>query len=1782
MSTENLATAQGEKSTRSGLRSGGKTPLLLRMQRDNLSALLKQCSRANTLGTQAAVKVPGALLVRRRISELDAAWACCYNSHRELLALADDDDAVQAHLDSTAYDEAREAYLDSLDTLYVIQERIPGTNPPPPEAAPAAPPQPAPVRLPALERIPLPIFDGNSKDWTNFHDMFTALVVNDAAVTNIHKFYYLKQSLRGNALSLIKNLSVTADTFAAAWELVRKHFQDTQVLTFSYLTRLLKLDAINSSKPDQLESLVVQTREILTSLEALGEPVQEWSSILVVLTLLRLDSDVRKDWERFVGKRDKFPTYDELESFLTTRIHAENVATIKPGVTMFQSKPVNYNAKREVIVSDSRSKFNAHVSTSNSVSCIVCNSSHNIRTCSQFKEMSGSARLQKVRSHRLCYNCLNRGHSPKSCRSKSCCPICKRQHHPLLHEVLFAERQSMYNNAEGEGVTEVPPSSPAVPVVAHTAAQIPEVHSAVSSISKVKVLLATAQVKVETPEGWMMTLRALVDQGSERTLLSEAAASILRVSRRAVNVSIVGIGGQHSGHIKASTTVLISPVLNEHPGFQVECLIMSKLTSYMPRCAVELPTWTHVSQLPLADCDPASDKPIDLLIGADVYGRILLNGLLQFPNEPVAQLTIFGWILSGSFSSQANSEPPEPLHALHVVSNDELHQSLNKFWSIEDIPLTSHLTDDERKCEELFQDTTSRDSDGHFRIHLPFKSELPLNLGESREIAQKQYVRLERRLSRDSELHRNYHSFLQEYLDLGHMIPYSPSQPSEQVCYLPHHPVLKETSTTTKLRVVFNASSHTSNGRSLNDNLLPGPVLQQDLSGIIMRWRLHRFVLSADVEKMFRQIRVTHDHTALQLILWRKEEKSPIQPFRLQTVTYGTVSAPYLSLKVLSKLADNERQNFPLASDIISRNTYVDDVVFGADTLEEARESRDQLLAMTSRGGFSLRKWSSNSSELLRDLSPELREIKSSREFRVDDTLKVLGVSWFPAEDCFRYAIQNTPLIQITKRTVLSHISKLFDPLGWIAPIIIVAKIYMQQLWLVKIDWDTVLPQELAQQWAVFYDDLRQLSELRIPRWIGTSQQASFQLHGFCDASQHAYAAAVYLRAEVNNEIITHLLTCKSKVAPLKTLTIPRLELCAAELLSRLLVWTIKHLSFPAMPTFAWSDSSVTLSWIAGSPSQWKVFVANRVSRIQTRSTDVSWHYVASEQNPADLASRGIAPSQLIGNSLWWNGPHWLSLSESHWDAKRPQLDESIDREERPVNVHLTTVSFADNAQRSSDWGKLISAAATMMRYRDILRARVQRTDFSHLLSPSSALTLQYRDHARLFWFKVVQDHCFRDDLEAVRRGQTLPRSNRLSALDPYLDSNGVLRVGGRLDKSKLSLAAQHPVILGKHHITSLIIRHAHYRTLHGGISLTMRYIWETFWIFRAKLMIRAEIAKCTSCARNRALLATQRMASLPTSRVQRHRPFQNVGVDYAGPILVRIAAGRGRHAHKAYIALFVCLATRCIHLELVSDYTSNAFLAAFSRFAARRGLPSTVMSDNGTTFQGADRELRAQFRAAISDPRIEAILAKDRIEWKFIPPASPHFGGIWESGVKSLKHHLRRVIGDHLLTLEEMSTLLCRIEACLNSRPIAGISQDVNDLSYLTPGHFLVGSPLVAPPETSVLDTQTNRLTRWKLIQQLTEQYWSIWTHEYLMSLQKRSKWRETRPNLKVGDIVLIKNDNLPPTKWNLGRVLKCCPGRDGLTRVCELRTATGILVRPIQKLCVLPTSEEDDEDSL
>ncbi|XP_043862004.1 uncharacterized protein LOC122756464 [Drosophila santomea] len=908
-------------------------------------------------------------------------------------------------------------------------------------------------------------------------------------------------------------------------------------------------------------------------------------------------------------------------------------------------------------------------------------------------------------------------------------------------------------------------------------------------------------------------------------------------------------------------------------GSPVKPHIQIKTSAYvLPQLAGSLPSFTlpedslkHLPPLQLADPNFYRSSQIDVLIGADILPSIILSG--SHPNicgTLLGQETIFGWILCVKRVRESTSI-----------------------------------------CEENFVQSTKRNEDG-------------------RSVALAQFLRNEIRLNKDVVSKKQYDSVIQEYLDLGHMHQVSPDDSNN--FYLPHHAVFKPDSTTTKVRVVFNASNPSSNGNSLNDILHAGPVLQSDLTIQILKWRFFK-------------------------ILFRNKD-GELCDYELDTVTFGVNCAPFLAIRVLQQLAQDIRGQYPLASDIISNFMYVDDVLAGTHTKQSAVLAIEELRLALESAGFPLRKWTSNERKLLQEVPKE----------------HLISADFLELEEAIR------------------------------------AKIFMQKIWLRELGWDQPLPRDLATQWREFLEGYPALKEIRIPRWVRFHPAAKLQYHAFCDASQDAYGAAIFVRIETKEGCCTHLLTSKTRVAPVRSI-------------------------------------SIVLAWLSKPACTWTTFVANRVAKIEQCTGGSKWGHVRSEDNPADLASRGVSPQELKDSALWWRGPAWLHLKQEQWPSELLVHPET-ELEQRPVKCHTVAVpSAVEILERFSAFDRALRVLAYVFRF--VKSCRREGVASSAELTAAELSEVQER------LIVLTQKNEFPAEYKVLSNKQPVPPASAISNLNPFLDGNGVLRASGRLQASEmLSYDEKHPIILpARCRFAELQVLFIHRISLHGGNQLMIRLIRSKFWIPKLKMLVKRTIHSCRVCVIHKKRLQTQLMGNLPRARSTFSRPFTHTGVDFAGPFDVKSYVGRACKITKGYVCVFVCFTTRAIHLEATSDLTTEKFLAAFSRFFARRGCPQHVYSDNGKTFVGASTSLSKDFIEA-TRTSVLSQHSLQNVSWHFNPPGAPHMGGLWEAGVKSFKSHFYKYTAAGKYTFEELTTLLAKIEACLNSRPISPMSEDPRTLS--------------------------------------------------------------------------------------------------------------------------------------
>lgn len=1591
------------------------------------------------------------------------------------------------------------------------------------------------IKLPPIK---LRTFNGEFDDWEEFRDTFQACFTrpNEKEISDCQKFLYLKGVLGDEPLLLIKNLRATNDNYKSAWEILEKRYNNKRKIIYTHYRSILDMPPMSIESAQTLRSMLDTVNSSMAAIKIHYPDLGQLNEFIVFILSQKLDKESRKHWEEHLKASTELPQFNTFKSFLEIRFN------ILDGIT--SNAKCNVGLDAETTKSRPESKFKGKpaktflTTDKKPWKCTICPEDHRPSECPSLRGATIPERKQIIIDKHICSNCLYK-HSFNECKSKFVCMVCQQKHHTLIHE---------------QGSPE-------------------QTHTTLHVSPNTSALLATAQVVVETKKGEKLTLRALLDQGSSTNLITASVAKQLKTEFIPVKTPLLSIGNTQTATAQHKISLTIGSIHSKYQ-YATQALVIPEITEIRAIPFKIQSQWPHLQNIELADPHFLDHGKIDLLLGVEVHSEIILNGLIKGPKHtPIAQQSKIGWIISGSMAYNSNNQAT--CLFTHQES-DDLNEQIKRFWQLDEIDDSKPMhTAEEKECEEHFVQHTTRELDGRYMVRLPFKPKPDSTnfIGNTHDIALRRFYSLEKRLNTNDLLKKEYEEYIQGYIDLNHIRPATVDEiiDTKNCYFMPHHAVWKESSTSTKLRVVFDASCKSNNGFSLNDRLLVGPTIQADLFTTILRWRQFPIAFTADITKMYRQFWVHPEDAKFQRILWRIDGK--ITQFLSQTVTFGTSSAPFQAVRLLHHIAKEVDNQHPLAADLLRNHFYVDDCVGGADTWNEAICKYEQLNSVLTERGLELRKWTSNSKQFLAHVPLEHQEKANPILLPEEQTIKALGIHWNPHTDDFSYAINLPEPKQVnTKRTYLSEFAMLFDPLGWLAPCLVIPKILLQHIWVKGIGWDDPLPEQINEKWVELREQFKQLKKIRISRWLGMSSSAkNLSLHGYADASEQAIAAVIYLRTEHQDGSITsEIITGKTKVTPIKRVSLPRLELNAAHLLAKIIA-KIRTLFPPTTEIRLYTDSTITLCWISSHPSKWKTYVANRITLIQEIAPAEHWTHIRSKENPADCASRGLFPMDLCSYDLWWHGPKTLLEPRETWKTnsvikKDPEKHEEMKTQHK--FCFTINIEFIDNiASRFSSLEKLLRVTSYCLR-------------FKRRIHSEALVTTAELEEARKTWIKIVQMQYFNSEIKSLLKNQNISPKSKILSLSPMLDSDQILRLRGRLQNAHLPYEQQHPVILpAKGHFTWLIIDQAHRKTFHGGTQLTTQYTRQQYWILNARNTVRRHIHLCVRCFRYNQIAAKQLMGSLPSPRVTQHFPFTHTGVDFAGYFEVKTSILRQAPYVKCYVSLFVCLTTKAIHLELVEDLTTQAFLAAFRRFAARRGLPAHIYSDNATNFVGACNEMPRLLTNILSKQRAEVAncLSRDGTQWHFIPPHSPHFGGLWEAGVKSMKHHLKRVLGETRLRHGIFNTILTQIEAVLNSRPLCQLTADPEDTSSLTPGHFLIGRPLTLMPEPDIRSIPVNRLDIYQTGQQIVQHFWHQWSKEYLQRLQERPKWTQPAPNLEVGQIVIIQDDNLPPGKWLLGKITKTIQGEDGLVRVVDLKCHQKEIRRSIKKLRLLPITDNN-----
>ncbi|XP_071962704.1 uncharacterized protein [Antedon mediterranea] len=1078
--------------------------------------------------------------------------------------------------------------------------------------------------------------------------------------------------------------------------------------------------------------------------------------------------------------------------------------------------------------------------------------------------------------------------------------------------------------------------------------------------------------------------------------------------------------------------------------------------------------------------------------------------------------------------------------------------NLDNFWSVEAMGVDvgnceckARLSAVEDMEGKLIEDSSSKVGN-QWLIPYPWAkdpSQLPNNRGQ----AIKMLNGLEKRLKKNKEHGAAYQKQMEEMVKKGFSRKLNNTEMKlyqGPVHYLPHHAVVRAENKSTPVRIVFN-SANRCQGEAINEYWMKGPDLLNNLSGVLMRFREREVAVCGDISKMYHRVLIPEMDQHVHRYLWRdlNSDRDP-DTYVMQVLTFGDKPAAAMAQTALRLTAKEGEEMYPRAAHVLKNETYMDDICVSVTTIEEAKTLTKQMDAVLGNGGFNIKEWISNK--------------PLNNEERKDKEQKVLGVSWNYADDTLKVKVKLDDDITnavVTKRKALGMIAQVFDPIGFLAPVVVKLKIKMQELWKSGVNWDEDLPNETQQEWRILLKELNNASEIKLPRCLTPDNSTDAQLIIFCDASEKAYGACAYLRWRLQDGLFkTRFVTAKSRVAPLKKLTIPRLELQAAVMAARMGKSITDESSLPLTDVLFFTDSMIVLGWLKKPSCCYKQFVGTRVLEIQNKTKPENWRHVSGVENPADDVSRGIPVTNL--NGRWIRGPPFLQSPMHEWEQENLRVEDD-DSEIKLVkftgNVEIKQVRPEVEIDNCETWEEML----------EVYRRRIYGDD-------SPALDVYKVRDIELLLLRRVQRECFAEELQLLRNGKGVQSNSRICNLDPMLEAeNEVIRVGGRLrNVEKIDLDV-HPILLDpKHRITKLLIRRADANVFNhsAGPNQVFAYLRRKYWILKGRSQIKSELSKCIECQKWRKGPETPKMAELPEARLRIGKPpFFSTGMDCWGPMMVKVR----RSQEKRWGLVFKCMTTKAVHLEILHNMNTDAFIMAFRRFVSRKGVPKELYSDCGTNFRGAERELHECFKAM--SPALQEKLAQQQVEFKFNPPNAPHFGGVWEREVKSVKNAIKCSLKDRVVTEVVLQTVIVEVEGLMNSKPLGYASSNVSDADPVTPNVLLMGRRDPSLPFSLVSPQEIKSKKQWRHSQLIIDLFWKKFVSEYLPSQQIRQKWDKETENLKEGDQVLVVDNQAQRGDWLTGEVLKVHPSADGRVRVADVKMKEKVYKRPVVKLIKL-----------
>lgn len=1677
------------------------------------------------------------------------------------------------------------------------------------------------VKLPKFE---LQKFNGDPSKWKPFWDKFERSVGQNPKLAGSDKLSYLQAFLGGEALKLVENLPTTNENYDVAVQTLTKTFGNPIIALEGIHAKLCDLKPVPPKSVQKLKEFFYELENLLGALKNFDGDTE--SQHLISMILKKLPPGLVTSMELMKGPKVEWTT-TMLREMIEAQIYAREAANrraykqqpktdesagrttgnkdqLRSTTEAFPANDHSHKQNQDGRKAGYKSGNNARGmefkrsnqgQSKTGLTCAYCGSAHYSDQCDKVTTID--ARRKILMKQRLCFICLRSGHQSNECQSEKPCFYCRRTH---------SHHSSICNDHKDRGTwTHRREQAHQVTDSGDQASQTVKDLSENNEHGRLgineKTLMKTAIVNVRNPNDPTKSLKVRVffDCGTSRSFMTVRTASKLKlVKDKHEKLWIDRFDNKDAPPFVIDAATAKVEIQTKDKGFwRISVAICDQTMENMTRKAVP---HNVVSAIPKGIV--LADKPlmknervdVDFMIGNDYYDdfigwtrhgtRPLMNGFWLIDSE-------LGWIISGRLPDNQNSSGLKRESAHLILANEckpddgfgspidvkddlllkeatskaefeklasQCPGTLDDLWNLETLGVKDEpnpATDD--YAIEQFNKTVTKVDDRYY-VTFPWKSgteKMPTN--ENLALKKMKNLVARYKARNQHEVLKQYDKIIKEQLAKGIIEEVKTIATSNRVHYQAHHGV-ETPLKSTKLRIVYDASAHEFAGSpSLNDCMYRGQVFLENLLDLLIRFRCYKIAIVADIEKAFLQVGLQEQERDVTRFFWLKDvtkepDKENIIVYRFQRVPFGITASPFLLGATL--MHHLKGYDSPVARQI-ENNLYVDNVICGVESRKEAEEFYNESKLIFKSAGMNLREYGSNDTEFIESLP-----VKDRIE---GDNVKVLGIKWTRSTDVLAVKGPTDVKPEATKASILAELFKVFDPMGFASPVTIRGKILLQEVTKKKYAWNASLPTEVCRRWQEMAADLCKISELRIPRYIGTHEGSNQRMMVFCDASKLAYATVVYLQVEISPGVYnSNIVFAKSRVCPIKEMTIPRLELMGLLIGTRAVRTVRKSLNFEGRIVI-WTDSTTALQWLSSSKIQGK-FVENRVREI-LQENGIEFRHVPTKDNPADRASRGAKFDCL--DTIWLHGPTWASRDDDQWPSLDQVTVDPLDSDPaEDANQAMpgvdTAVPFSliVDPNDFSSLQRLIRIHAWCTRF---IRKVQNRSDVKARNLLPSEIKESY--HQIIKW---AQDCSYNEVKEALNAQRPHPLQNDLGI---FLDESGLLRCSGRLQVADISNDAKNPILLPtKSKLTELIIDEAHKANLHSGISQTLSACRQAYWIPKGRQRVREVVNRCLTCKRfDGGPFTRPLMPVLPEARVTRNRPFCHIGIDYFGPLMVRGL----ENCQKRWVCLFTCLSTRAVHLEMVEDMSAVEYMYALKRFVSRRGKPESIVCDNAT-----------QFKAVRETEPFSDYISNNVITWKFIPQFGPWAGGVYERLIAIIKNALKKTIGKRLLTSQQLATMITEVEYIVNCRPLTYVGEDIEDIKVLHPND-LIGIPSlnIATPDVKNVDvdyyqergTKAEIKALYAKNARILEEFWKVWSSDYLLSLRERHTWNHNDPKVRVrrapqvGEIVLLKEPLRKRNQWDLGRITDVIPSKDGSIRAVMVALSDKkTTIRPVNLL--------------